>query len=771
MGVTLTTPVRGALGVPVVVEIFDAEMAHTATAVLVVGRRHDLERPSGPHATVVVHTPSGHSLGGTVPLGPGSPGHREIDIGPLGEAPGMLRAALTTLVPPRRTPWTVPGGLWLRMWQRPAAGDEWTPVRTPVLTTVEATALHVRGRAGSSLVQIGGAGTAWRMASLPAGARVDVLVRTVRAGAAAQPVIVVAGADPGADALMAYLTAGRLRHAAVLADHLRAAPGPEARLALAYAHLTAPGTIAAPDGPVGDGCDWTIVGAAALSRAGGDPAAVRSLTLAAWRLGPPLWTAGLRLLADLLRAARAERSDATDELAWAWRELHTLLATADLAAPTVTFPARSPGEVACHPVLGTPPDALRLPAPGSPEPELRIETGEVLPVLDTMADRITVEEPVSQVTAQIGDVTGVLRVRAAGSRFAVEVALMRDGDRSAFAGDIIGLEAGDEARRAVLDRYGRATFIDVPGPPWRWHRQPAARPDAAVRLPEPPPLPALAAHTRSGDSAEPTIVTPDGVELRLRHDAGRQGYELEIEAAPTGTAVLPVRCTDERGAVLNLWLPVQRGARVALAGREVTARAAVPVGEVDVWDSGVLRASTAAALDNGTRLAWLRVLRAAGPDVAYLIDGDLLHPDPLDPFPPSRPPRLPEFAQDLLADVADERPGVFAVRTAGGRLELSGPALLSGALVHLDCGRDRHLLLPLDQAGRGHLPLPRSTAEVRIAGAADPALLEISYAGLVRQSVLVAGPAALDQWRRMGRHRLFGDPIRTTIADALRSLS
>jgi hypothetical protein len=46
--VTLGSPVRSAAGIPVVVDIYDAEMVRAATTVLHVGRPRELTLPPGP---------------------------------------------------------------------------------------------------------------------------------------------------------------------------------------------------------------------------------------------------------------------------------------------------------------------------------------------------------------------------------------------------------------------------------------------------------------------------------------------------------------------------------------------------------------------------------------------------------------------------------------------------------------------------------------------------------------------------------------------------
>jgi hypothetical protein len=675
--VTLRTPVRSAAGIPVVVDIYDAAMVRAFTTVLHVGRPRELRLPPGPHATAVIRTPSGNTL--AAPL---TAAGKVIDLAPLSASPGMLRPALTTLAAGHR-PWTPAGGLWMRLWHRPATTGRWTPARVRLLTSIEPAGLRARssgGPSGTAMVQVGGDDTVGRLATVPDGGRVDVLVRTTSGSGPARPLITVLGADPGTDTLMAYLTAGRLPHAAVLAESLQDSADGSAGLALAYAGLLVPGI--APQTP-GEGCDWAIVQAARLCRAEPDDGrdTVRALTLHACRTGPPIWTMGLRLLAGLLRTIRDWPGGLGADLDQASRDLGPLLAAADLAAPTVTFPGAGPDGVA-QPVDGMPPDAFPL------------------------------------LTAAPATVT--------------------------------------------------------------------------VPLPEPAPPSTLAAHSGPAGPSEPPIHIPGDNRLRLIHDPVLDRYEVRLDATAQPAAVLAIRYTDLHDTDRVLWLPIaDRGhpravARAALTGRapgtRVVAEAAVPVGDVAVWDAGILRESTRAALDNGTRAAWTQVLRHAGPDVAHLIDGDLLHLSPDQVYPPARPSRLPAPTQDLLADLADSLPhpvpdagavlgGLLEARIHGGQLEIDGPEQLRGALIHVRLGPGRDRLIPLDAAGHGTSPVqPRHVTDLQVVAAFDPARSEDGYAEVARRCVEVTGPEHLDGWRRIARDRPYGDPLRTAIVDGLRSL-
>jgi hypothetical protein len=676
--VTLGSPVRSAAGIPVVVDIYDAEMVRAATTVLHVGRPRELTLPPGPHATAVIRTPSGNTLAATL-----TASGKVIDLAPLSASPGMLRPALTTLAAGHR-PWTPAGALWMRLWHRPAATGRWATARARLLTSVEATGLRARstgGPSGAAMVQVGGDDTIGRLAAVPDGGHVDVLLRTTSGSGTARPLITVLGADPGTDALMAYLTAGRLPHAAVLAESLQVTADAGAGLALAYAGLLLPGI--APQKP-GESCDWAVVRAARLCRDEPEDGrdTVRALTLHACRTGPPTWTVGLRLLAGLLRTIRDWPGGLGADLDQARYDLGPLLAAADLAAPTVTFPGTGPDGVG-RPVRGVPPDAFPL----------------LTPVPATVA----------------------------------------------------------------------------------------------VPLPEPAPPSGLAAHSGPAGPSEPPIHTPGDNRLRLIHDPVLDRYEVRLDAAAHPAAVLAIRFTDLHDTDHVLWLPItDRGrprfaARAVLAGRapgtRVVAEAAVPAADVTVWNAGTLRASTRAALDNGTRAAWTQVLRQAGPDVAHLIDGDLLHLTPDQVYPPTRPSRLPEPTQDLLADLADSLPhpvpdsgavlgGLLQTRIHGGHLEIDGPEQLRGALIHVSLGPGRDRLIPLDAAGHGMSPVqPSHVTDLRVVAAFDPARSEDGYAEMIRRCVEVTRPEHLDDWRRIARDRPYGDPIRTAIVDGLRSLT
>jgi hypothetical protein len=350
-GLTLTSAVRAADGVPVVVEVLDGSLRRISATAVAVGRRQVVEGPPDGHASVLVHTPCGDTLSSR--LTPAAD-HR-IDLASLGYPADLLRAGLTGPVSPLRS--SSADAIWLRQWSRARPDGPWQPLRQPVLTSGDGTTLRVRSR-GARAIQFGGPKTVWQVAVLPEQGPAHAVVRRRQPDGVSPLAVAVTGASPGADALMTYLTLGRMDAAALIADHLAGSEEPAARLALAYWDLLGRRT-ALPPTIFGKDVDWRIIKAAGLIRSDPGHPSARHLLIGACLASPPLWTVGLRLLVDLVRTVRRWNLPGSDDgLEEAWSRVAGIAATADLTAPTVTYPATGPAEPVAIPVTGVPDDAV-----------------------------------------------------------------------------------------------------------------------------------------------------------------------------------------------------------------------------------------------------------------------------------------------------------------------------------------------------------------------------------------------------------------------------
>ncbi|WP_204292715.1 hypothetical protein [Micromonospora gifhornensis] len=602
-------------------------------------------------------------------------------MGLLGYPADFVRAGLTGPVSPLRP--SSADAIWLRQWTRIGPRGLWRTIRQPVLTSGDGTNIRVRSR-GARAVQFGGPETVWQVAVLPEHGAAHAVVRRRQDGFSPLAVAVT-GPSPGADALMTYLTLGRLEAAALIAEHLADSVDPADRLALAYWDVLGRRTAPSSAG-FGKDVDWLIVRAAALILADPEDPSARRLLIQACEESPPLWTAGLRLLADSVRTVRAVTPRFDDELEAAWQRVSGFAATADLTMPTVTYPATGPAAPVAIPVTGIPDDAFI-----SLEPAADMSTTDLRP------------PPI----------------------------------------------------RATL-----AAETATPDMSWTW--------------------------TTVGDLRFGTAYHP----VRRRH-------EVLVDPATAGPAIVTVTYTsagrlrtcrlplpgDETPEVRAVLLGADRGTPIRVAEP-------IPVDRVDVWDATALREATAAAADRQTRLAWRTVLRLAGPDVAGLLDGDVLGAESDTLFTPDDPPRRAPDDLDLAHDLRDMLPqtldpvgGPTALGDlldtevlAGAWIRLKASPRLAGFLLHIHFGPSsdrRNLMVPLGDDGSGTLRSIGSTkmTTVTVADISDPADLDRSNTSTVVRSVAAAGPEVRELWRQIARVRLLGDPVRSAVVQGLEGLA